>query len=450
MTMLVQPAPLPEELDRGYLGRIMRVNGYKHLKEMTDSMAAHLGHPGASRRELTVHALLSQMAGMSEVQFAQRHTTLPLRRGITSYHPEVAHGSEGEGTALNYTAMQKTYHAAYFCKDCVTADVHFHGVSYWRRDHQIPGQLWCPKHRTPLSFVSTGDPLLHSPTQFVGSGESIPYVWTEEALQNGYVQRFLDLAATFYDQPKPFSVALVVPMLNDLGRSLGFKTNPGQSRGDLISDRLRDLFPHHWLDAVFHGILEKEPGTFLHQIDGVMYLRTSASSVTAYLLVLSVLFGSADEAINALLNACSDDEPRAVRRSRRVHNLPDDNTLIDLYVEALGAHSEVMKKLEFPAHTVRKALLGLGLPTLSDADDPEAIGRVVGLRAFYLRRLSFSASAEVAGLSERKFEGLLRMCGPNLPKCLKRMNPKNSVRPRARKAKQILSVQLAATVEPVQ
>jgi len=72
MNMLVQPSPLPEELDRGYLGRIMRINGYRRLKEMTEAMAAHFGREGTSRRELTVHALLSRMAAMSEVQFAQR------------------------------------------------------------------------------------------------------------------------------------------------------------------------------------------------------------------------------------------------------------------------------------------------------------------------------------------------------------------------------------------
>lgn len=449
MNMLVQPSPLPEELDRGYLGRIMRINGYRHLKEMTEAMAAHFGHEGTSRRELTVHALLSRMAAMSEVQFAQRHTTLPLRRGITSYRPEVAHGSEGEGTALNYTAMQRTYHAAYFCKDCVGADVHFHGVSYWRRDHQTPGQLWCSKHMTPLHFVSSGDPFLHAPVQFVGTSEAIPYGWVDEALKNRYVLRFLDLAAALYDQPNPFSVALLAPMLGDLGRSLGFKTNPGQSKGGLISDRIIELFPRQWLGSVFHGILDKEPGSFSHQIDGVMYLRTSASSVTAYLLVLAVLFDSADAGINALSDACHSSPAPVGRRHRRVHNLPDDDTLIDLYVEAMGAHSEVMKKLDLPAYTVRKALLDLGLPTLSDVDDTQAIGSVAGLRAFYLQRLSFAASARVAGLSEHRFEGLLRMCGPNLPKALKKMNPQHSERPRARRAKQILPTQMVAMMESV-
>ena len=53
MNMLVQPAPLPEEMDRGYLGRVMRINGYRSPKDMVDAMAAHFGEEGRSRREVT-------------------------------------------------------------------------------------------------------------------------------------------------------------------------------------------------------------------------------------------------------------------------------------------------------------------------------------------------------------------------------------------------------------
>ena len=94
MNMLVQPAPFPEEMDRGYLGRIMRVNGYRTPKDAVEAMAAHFGEEGRSRRDLTTHELLSRMAGMTTEHFAQRHTTLPLRRGITSYVPSLIHGSK--------------------------------------------------------------------------------------------------------------------------------------------------------------------------------------------------------------------------------------------------------------------------------------------------------------------------------------------------------------------
>ncbi|WP_428147831.1 hypothetical protein [Delftia acidovorans] len=92
MNMLVQPAPLPEEMDRGYLGRIMRINGYRSPKDMVEAMAGHFGKEGKTRREVTTHELLSRMAGMTTEHFAQRHTTMPLRRGITSYLPTLVHG----------------------------------------------------------------------------------------------------------------------------------------------------------------------------------------------------------------------------------------------------------------------------------------------------------------------------------------------------------------------
>lgn len=155
MNMLVQPAPFPEEMDRGYLGRIMRINGYRTPKDAVEAIATHFGEEGRSRREVTTHELLSRMAGMTTEQFAQRHTTMPLRRGITSYLPDLIHGSEERKSLLCISGTLRKYPAAFFCKDCVKADIHFHGASYWRRDLQTPGQMWCPKHMTPLHFLSS-------------------------------------------------------------------------------------------------------------------------------------------------------------------------------------------------------------------------------------------------------------------------------------------------------
>lgn len=170
MSMLVQPGPLPEEIDRGYLGRIIRINGYRNAKDVVEAMSADYGEGIKSRRELTTHELLSNMAGLTSEEFAQNHTTIPLRRAITSFFPEIRHGSLERRSLLHNGAMQRKYAAAFLCEECVKADIHFHGVSYWRRDHQTQGQLWCQKHEKPLHFSTSVDPLLSSPP--IGSRSS--------------------------------------------------------------------------------------------------------------------------------------------------------------------------------------------------------------------------------------------------------------------------------------
>ena len=445
MDMLVQPAPLPEEMDRGYLGRILRINRYRSPKEMVEAIATHFGEDGRSRRELTTHELLSRMAGMTTEHFAQRHTTLPLRRGITSYFPELVHGSAGRRSLLCISGTLRKYPAAFLCKECVRADIDFHGTSYWRRDLQTPGQMWCPKHLTPLHFVSSADPFIASPAMLMEDAHQMPEEWVKPAIGNAYVQRFLEMAAALYDRTAPLSVALVAPLLRDMGRAQGFKANAGSKQGALISDRVRELFPEHWLSAVFHEVVAKSHGVYLHQVDGTLYLRTAASSVIAYLLVLSVMFESADQAINTMASACSGavtPDPR-LRSARR--QVPDAGELMERYVQAKGVHADVARLLGLATHTVRKALGEMGLPSLPAFDAASQGGVVAALRAYYLDRRPHSTCMKMSGIPENRFDALVRQCGPKLATALDLMSPKTKSRPKARQAKGLLPHQRQAT-----
>jgi len=438
MNMLVQPAPLPEEMDRGYLGRIMRINGYRSPKDMVEAIAMHFGEEGRTRRELTTHELLSRMAGMTTEHFAQRHTTMPLRRGITSYFAELIHGSRDRNSLLCISGTLRKYPAAFFCKECVKADIHFHGVSYWRRDLQTPGQMWCPKHMRPLHFVSSADPFIASPAMFMNERNQIPEDWIQPATGNTHVQRFLELAAALYDRPAPLSVALIAPLLRDTGGAQGFKSNAASRQGVLISDKVKELFPERWLSAVFHEVVAKDPGVYLHQIDGALYLRTAASSTIAYLLVLSVLFESADHAINAMVEACNGKEAPALRSRSVQRRAPCEDELLARYTQAKGVHAEVARQLDLPLHTVRKALCELGLPSLPELDVESKVGVVAALRAYYLDKRSYAASFDVSGMTVECFDALLRQCGPKLTTALDLMTLKSRARPRARQVKGLL------------
>lgn len=438
MNMLIQPAPLPEELDRGYLGRVMRINGYRSRKEVADAMAIHFGEESRTRREITTHELLSRTAGLTLEHFAQRHTTLPLRRGITSYFPEIAHGSEERKSLLFNSATLRKCHAAFFCKDCVKADIEFHGMSYWRRDLQTPGQMWCPKHMKPLHFVSSADPFIQSPSMFMQEQNQIPEEWIRPALGNAYVRRFLELAAALYDRAVPLSLVLIVPLLSDLGRLQGFRVNATSTKGALISDHVRELFPEKWLSAVFLEVVEKSPGAYLHQVDGTLYMRTAASSVTAYLLALSILFESADQAINALVGMSDGvmqplPHPRAIQRV-----VPAMDELEERYVEARGKHAEIARTLRLPIYAVRKALCELGLPSLPEADLTSDVGVVAALKAYYLEKCSYVASRRISGMTEARFDALVRQCGPKMASVLDKMSRKSTNRPRGRQIKSLL------------
>jgi TniQ len=410
--MLVRPLPLPDELDRGYLGRIMRINGLRTEKDAMEQLTDMLGLGHMTRREQSCLEPLSLVAGLTLEQFTQAHSTLPLRRAITSYLPDLAHGSATRRSILHFSGMALARPGAYFCAHCVSEDVAFHGVSYWRRDHQLPGQLWCPKHNTTLHYMEEDAAFLDPPAKFLTVAETVPVGFVDESRNNTYVARFIDITAGLIVRGAPIDVKYVALALREQAAAKGLQTTGGKVKKPLLSDRLQDSYPTHWLNTVFSSLVHKPHGQILNQIDGVLYMQTSASSVTSYILACAVLYDSADMALNSLVGASTEfaDRPGRVTLAPTV---TDTRALLAAYTDSLGNQAAVARKLAMPFHQARSMLNSAGLPNLHRSRISQR-NMAAAASAFYLQGKSIAESAAIGDLTVVEMEELVRKSGVNL------------------------------------
>lgn len=443
--MLVSLSPLPDEMDRGYLGRVMRMNGYRKLEGFWNDLK-DLSQGKEVARGRSWHDLLCSLVGMESEDFSQQHTTLPLRRGITSYFPEVKHGSAARPTIAAKNTVSRKYLAAFFCEQCAQADMAFHGMSYWRREHQTPGQLWCSKHSVPLSCTTEPDAMQHSPVQSVAKAHPISLALVQEARENAFVQRYLELASGMYERSAPLAVGRIAPVLRDRAKLKGFHAYAGSVRSPLISDHICAVFPAKWLERVFPSLLQKCQGVALPQIDGALFMRKSSSSTVAYLLVLAVLYDCADEAIKSLQDAHDGVVVPPVLLRRRTYVLPTDEEIMEEYIHAFGQTSKISQVWALPKNIVQKRLLELGLPNL-DAKTGLTESLRAGVKAFYINGCSYVESLKISGVTSHRFDALIRVSGPNFCKALRKMNQKNN---RCSRKELAHSLQRLLAVEQVQ
>lgn len=400
--MLIRPLPLPDELDEGYAGYIMRLNGMRSMKALDSLMRDWAGCPDKSWREVSRLELFSKVANLSVMDFVLHHTTLPLRRGITSYQADLPHGSDRNKKIWWSTAMREARTGAFFCKCCVWEDLEFHGRSYWRRSHQVPGLLSCAKHGNPLSFCRDNSAFQQAPSHWIGKCEIVDAAWAMEVEANETIARYLAICDGLMDRNQPFAVDHVRAVLILKGASQGLQTSARRVKAALLSDMVIEQCGRQWLALVLPALADKPDKVPLSKLDGVFYLKTSASTTFAYVLACASLFESADEALNALAGPL----PTAgkVRERKRIDIDPD--TLVSAYIKVGGSYAKTAKHLGIAFASAGSRLTSMGLPNMS-----ETAGRSTqkALSAFVDEGCSLQRSAEVGGISQTELEEALRI-----------------------------------------
>ncbi len=414
--MLLRPSLMDDEMDRGYLGRVKRLNGFRDKRETTDAL--RLWHAGRSTAagKIGTTELLSHCAGVSLEVFTAAHMTLPWRRAVTPFHPEVAHGSASAASIHRISGFRLARDGAYLCPECILDDQTCVGFCYWRRAHQIPGRYLCPRHSTPLRRVEDEWCFLDTPSARLGSSTPIDYGLLLDSNLHPLTQRFAAIGDALMARAAPLALRSVMRALKRRAHDCHLQVDGGEARRPLLSDLILDSYPTAWLQEVFPPAKAKRRGACLHQLDGVLYLSNAASSVEAYLLAAAVLFASSDDAVAAFLSEDENHEPSA---KRQLKPTPTQKALHDAYVAVGGRYSAVAALCGTSVAIARGRLERMGLPNLVRGRAQRDFMRAA--IAFYEEGRTLVEAARIGGVPTEEFEALVREGGVSLAGALSSM-----------------------------
>ncbi|PKO27602.1 MAG: hypothetical protein CVU32_02585 [Betaproteobacteria bacterium HGW-Betaproteobacteria-5] len=422
--MLIRPSIFTDELDRGYFGRLMRMNGVANTADMEWLIEAWAGMSNEPPSKHLNLQHLSSIANVGSCEFIGSHTTIPFYEGISSlrgWELSQRHAFSAIGyTAFSHLDWGFACKQPFLCKSCVESDMHLYGQSYWRRSHQVPGLLWCPEHKSSLSWPDDIHWFNRSPAEAIDVATSYDSETVRDALSNSHIVRYVELAFKLLERKSPFDAESVSNTLRAEATKQRFFMWGGRFS---INHMLHDAewrFGRKWLDRVMplYTNRKKRIDFWCSRYVGTFSVEQRQASFLMECLVAStLLYESVEEALTQLGRY----NPSPAREERQTPFLLNKDELLQTYILTRGNYRRIEENYRGRSTRSRiwSGLCELGLPHLVEGRGKSSLR---ALMAFYLEGLSVADSAEVGGMDQEEMESLLRQCSFLLRNVLKEID----------------------------
>ncbi len=343
---------------------------------------------------------------------------------------EAKPGWNQDREVLRMTALRVERPGCYFCARCVREDLSFHGVSYWRRPHQLPGTVWCEKHGCALCYSAAHEAFLRSPAEVQSDCTLIDDAWVQALQGNPRILQFHAIASELVDSRSPRDERVASRLLRQRAAAAGWHIGRGAVSRPHIVSLLQRQFDVRWIAEVIPDI-HLDPhvvGGTGTSVGRALLGKRLWVNAAVYVALLSVLFDTADGAMRALDAADDAEEPEVKRHEAEA---TDPRILRSAYASTGGDVRAVAEMLGQHPDRVRRSLLAMGLPGLgSPAHGP----RNVAVEAFLFGGLSISQASRQAGVDVQEIEDLLRRAVTPFVSALKEMG-RGKTSPRRRTVK---------------
>lgn len=294
---MIIPALLPDELAWGYLCRVGRLNKLKSLQDIYDLISGTSSLKASNEAPGSMVHVLAALAGATPDSIITGHTLLPFARAVRAAGACLSHKDADDHigrAALTFPFRQTA--KLQLCPACVTEDIDFHGVSYWRRAHQLRGLVFCTKHACGLKSVQTKrwDVL---PEHLADEAETVEPDMVEHALSSPVIRRYEEICSFFAMRARPFAMEPVSRLIQDRAQKT---CPPFPTQARRMSTMALEQVGGPWLMSQFPGLHERRTG-YVDSLDRTLGKPKVPLATQYYALALALLFPTADEAMMCLL-----------------------------------------------------------------------------------------------------------------------------------------------------